>query len=56
MFTGDNKDKVPGDLGFNPMGLKFGDKLRLNEIKVCSTTRSVLPRSCVCAQTMALTL
>jgi hypothetical protein len=33
MFSGSNKDKIPGDLGFNPLGLKFGEKLRLNEIK-----------------------
>lgn len=30
MFTG---DAVPGELGFNPMGLKMTDKLRLQEIK-----------------------
>lgn len=35
MFTGDNKDKIPGDLGFNPLNMKFDEKLRLNEIKVC---------------------
>lgn len=33
MFTGDNKDKIPGELGFNPMNMKFDEKLRLNEIK-----------------------
>lgn len=33
MFTGDSAGLVPGDLGFNPMNLKYDEKLRLNEIK-----------------------
>jgi hypothetical protein len=33
MFTGDNANKIPGDLGFNPMNMKFDEKLRANEIR-----------------------
>jgi hypothetical protein len=34
MFTGDNAGRVPGELGFNPMGIKFSETQRLQEIKV----------------------
>lgn len=33
MFEGSNASRVPGDVGFNPMNVKYDDKLRLNEIK-----------------------
>lgn len=26
---------IPGDLGFNPLGLKFDEKMRLRELKHC---------------------
>jgi hypothetical protein len=34
MFTGDNASRIPGELGFNPMGIKFSETQRLQEIKV----------------------
>jgi hypothetical protein len=37
MFEGDNAGRIPGDLGFNPMGLKVTDSMRLRELKVLVT-------------------
>lgn len=62
MFDGDNKDRIPGDLGFNPMGIKYSETQRLQEIKVCSdASRSFGPTclllsSITAAQRSVLTL
>lgn len=34
MFTGDGKNRTPGELGFNPLGVKYDESMRLREIKV----------------------
>jgi Chlorophyll A-B binding protein len=36
MLTAENADRIPGDLGFNPLNVKIDERMRLREIKVCT--------------------